>query len=280
MQRTDSRLDPTPTVVRALHTLSGNRCAFPDCHNPILDENGGLLAEVCHIEAAKPGGPRYNPSQSDEERRHISNLILLCRHHHRVTDNVGRYSVEVLRDMKYAHENKFSAGAGRHSYAPRLTVPSLARVVELPRNFGKIDLSDDEDIGAYRASISPLFESLSRLPRQTLEVYAIAMRFSHRHERQLALYFDPEELRLRLSFLSEVEFDSHLSVMVQYEVASPPERESGYYGGIPNQVRVYFKSQDFTDNTIWFMVEALRILVPMNELENAYMNLDFRLLDT
>ena len=34
-----------------------------------------LIGEVCHIEAAEIGGERYNPNQSDEDRRDYSNFI-------------------------------------------------------------------------------------------------------------------------------------------------------------------------------------------------------------
>lgn len=279
MPRIDNRLKPTVGVNRVLLAHSGNSCAFQGCNNPILDRLGALLGEVCHIEAANPGGPRYNPSQTDEERRHISNLILLCRHHHRVTDDVEKFTVEVLRAIKHAHESKFRKRAALDSYASDLPEPHLVGVVKLPKNFGKLDLSAEEDINEYRASITPIFDALSSLPRQTLEVYSVAMRYAHQDERQLALYFDPEELKLRLPFLTEEELNAHIGVMDQYRVAHLPEWKLDYRG-VPRQLRVYFRAQDRTDNTIWFMVEARRILIPINELENSYRNLDFGLLDT
>ncbi len=99
-----SRRAITKNVLQDLCIRSKNKCAFPGCDHPILNEHGDYVAELCHIEAAEPGGPRYNPNQTDEERRSYSNLLFLCHHHHKETDNVDLYSVERLKAMKAAHE--------------------------------------------------------------------------------------------------------------------------------------------------------------------------------
>jgi len=102
-----SRLGPKLDVVRALFARSGNRCAFPGCTAALINERNQFIAQVCHIEAAEPGGERYNPGQSDEERRSYKNLLLLCYPHHVETDDVTHFSVEVLREMKAFHEQQF-----------------------------------------------------------------------------------------------------------------------------------------------------------------------------
>ncbi|WP_415282467.1 HNH endonuclease [Candidatus Nitrososphaera sp. FF02] len=51
-----------------------------------------MFGEICHIEAAESGGPRYNSKQTDEDRRHYDNLILLCRNHHKATDDEVTFS--------------------------------------------------------------------------------------------------------------------------------------------------------------------------------------------
>lgn len=103
-----ARLFPTIQVLRALFAKSGNTCAFPACSHPLVDENNLFIAQVCHIEAAEPGGERYNPSQTDEERRSYSNLVLLCYRHHVVTNDTRAYTGERLRQIKAAHEARFS----------------------------------------------------------------------------------------------------------------------------------------------------------------------------
>ena len=96
------RLAPKQEVLRELYIKSGNQCAFPECHNVLVDEKGNFVGEVCHIEAAMPGGERFNPNMTNEERRSYDNLLLMCHHHHVVTDDVKEYTVERLKKIKKA----------------------------------------------------------------------------------------------------------------------------------------------------------------------------------
>jgi hypothetical protein len=62
--------------VKKLYLLSGNECAFPGCRQPIISEDGTLVAQIVHIEAAMPGGERYNDAMDDEDRRAFENLTV------------------------------------------------------------------------------------------------------------------------------------------------------------------------------------------------------------
>jgi hypothetical protein len=100
----------TQATLKKLFALSGNQCAFPDCTQNIIDKESNMIGEICHIEAAKQGGLRYNTVQTDKERAHYNNLILLCRNHHQVIDNpdnIDKYTVEALKEMKDNHENNY-----------------------------------------------------------------------------------------------------------------------------------------------------------------------------
>ena len=66
-----------------------------------------FVGQVCHIEAVSNGGERFNPDSDDEYRRSYGNLILLCYPHHIETNEVDRYPVEKLRQMKLDHEQLF-----------------------------------------------------------------------------------------------------------------------------------------------------------------------------
>ena len=99
----------TKSTLKKLFLLSCNQCAAPGCDNALLarDDNT-LIAKICHIEAASPNGPRYNPNMTDEERRHYNNLILLCDECHSIIDNKeneNKYPVELLRKWKREHES-------------------------------------------------------------------------------------------------------------------------------------------------------------------------------
>ena len=80
------RLTPKPEVLRELYILSGNNCAMPGCKNVIIDRAGVVVGHVCHIEAAKPEGSRFNLNQNNEQRRALSNLVLMCKGHHAQID--------------------------------------------------------------------------------------------------------------------------------------------------------------------------------------------------
>lgn len=64
-----------------------------------------LVAEVCHIEADSPNGPRYNPNQTEVARQSFANLIILCSNHHKVIDtDLKTWTVDRLLELKNKHE--------------------------------------------------------------------------------------------------------------------------------------------------------------------------------
>ncbi|HBN6703712.1 TPA: hypothetical protein L3261_003533 [Elizabethkingia anophelis] len=98
----------TQLTRQRLYAMSGNQCAFPNCSQTFFNvDDETNISNICHIEAAEPGGQRYNPNSNDEYRRCFENLILLCPNHHKVTDNTQAYTIEVLKEMKRNHEAKF-----------------------------------------------------------------------------------------------------------------------------------------------------------------------------
>lgn len=99
-----ARKNPTPATLRNLSIRSGNQCAFTSCTEPLLDAAENYVAELCHIEAAMPQGPRFNPLQSDDQRRSPENLLYLCHKHHVETHDPIKYPASKLRAMKTAHE--------------------------------------------------------------------------------------------------------------------------------------------------------------------------------
>jgi hypothetical protein len=101
-------MTPSVPTWKRLFAMSGNKCAFPDCQNPIWTKNGTLIADICHIEAHSLGGPRYNPMQNEDEREGFENLLLICGIHHPVIDNEHEYyTVAVLKKIKADHEQKY-----------------------------------------------------------------------------------------------------------------------------------------------------------------------------
>jgi len=96
-------------TLRFLYGKSGNKCAFPDCCEPIFEDDGTLTGECCHIEAFSQGGARYNADTTVEEKNAEGNLILLCARHHKIIDtHPQEYTTERLKEMKHTHEQQYS----------------------------------------------------------------------------------------------------------------------------------------------------------------------------
>jgi len=89
---------------------AGHRCSKPDCRRitigPHSDPNKTLsTGRACHISGAAPGGPRYDDSQTSEERRGIENAIWLCADCSDIVDkDESRYPPDDLLRMKSDHE--------------------------------------------------------------------------------------------------------------------------------------------------------------------------------
>ncbi|MEN5286261.1 hypothetical protein ABE494_10010 [Stenotrophomonas lactitubi] len=100
-----ARTAATRETIIALFAKSGNVCAFPGCTHELITARNVFVGQTCHIEAANPGGQRFNHNSTDEQRRSFDNLLLLCYQHHKETDDVETYDVNSLRAIKYKHES-------------------------------------------------------------------------------------------------------------------------------------------------------------------------------
>ena len=97
----------TQKTVKILFARSKNRCAYPECYNAIVDNDGTVLGDICHINAAKPKGPRYDENQTPEARDGYENLVLMCKKHHKLIDaNVQKYTSGVLLQYKQLLEDR------------------------------------------------------------------------------------------------------------------------------------------------------------------------------
>lgn len=108
MPKPDAQTRPSASIIRALYAHSGNRCAFPEC-NRVLILGDACVGEICHIRAASPLGPRYDPNQTPVERHRYDNLILLCAVCHKIVDDDPEsYTVDRLTKIKEQHAAHFS----------------------------------------------------------------------------------------------------------------------------------------------------------------------------
>jgi len=106
MTRQSPPPSPSTVVVKRLFAHSGNRCAFPKCQSALV-QGDTLIGEICHIKAASPNGPRYEPQQTADQRHGYDNLLVLCANHHKIIDDDPEaYTVERLTKMKAEHESR------------------------------------------------------------------------------------------------------------------------------------------------------------------------------
>jgi|GEM_PF-4951228 len=61
-------------TVKRLFALSKNRCAYPKCYNAIVDNDGIILGDICHIKAANHKG---HDTMKTRFQKTISHLKLL-----------------------------------------------------------------------------------------------------------------------------------------------------------------------------------------------------------
>lgn len=145
---------PTVATIKRLFAKSGNRCAFPKCPFPLVDETSGkVTGRICHIKARQAGGPRYDPEQSDDERHSFKNLVLMCPIHHDVIDSdVESYTVERLLKIKVDHE----AAASQASEPTDEVADSLLTVSSNLISGGSLLSSSNQDGGQIAHQINNL----------------------------------------------------------------------------------------------------------------------------
>jgi hypothetical protein len=148
----------TDQTLKKLFGLSGNQCSFPGCSKVLVNENNAKDSNICHIEGANPGSERYRAEMEDIERADYQNLILLCIQHHDQTNDVEKYTVDVLVRMRTEHvSDQLSEGISRNPSMLRNTVNAIAN----------IDIED----GAEDSNVEA-FEISSKIDHNSVKKYA------------------------------------------------------------------------------------------------------------
>ncbi len=169
LTRAKSRHVPDNTKL-LLFVRAGGRCEFDGCNRYLLEHHltrdDGNFAQMAHIYAFSPQGPRGEKPTANEDVHDVSNLMLLCPECHKlIDDRPDRYTVEELRIQKKAHEDRVfmltEIQPDRHTVALALTARIGGRAVSVtvremqeavaprylgPRDVVTIDLSDISDV--------------------------------------------------------------------------------------------------------------------------------------
>ncbi|MGJ9418103.1 hypothetical protein ACHAC9_10095 [Massilia sp. CMS3.1] len=176
MPEIPKRLAPTRETLRELYLKSGNRCAFPGCKKALFNAKGIFAGQICHIEAAEPGGQRFNKHQTNEQRRHPTNLVLMCYDHHVETDDVLKFDVDRMKRIKEEHEKLFSDVVG----SMLKTVTDHTTLIEplFAKNLRKLDRvlgwkSSDDELAEALKELQPLTAKLAKIPMPSRELFVI-----------------------------------------------------------------------------------------------------------
>lgn len=165
--------------------MAGNVCSYPGCqvhtHGAKADGIGSYTVGIaCHIKAASPEGPRYDPSQTKDERRHINNGIWMCANHARMIDaDDSPYTVETLREWKRAAEERSNSMVNERAYSEaEVQSEALKQSADM---VGRIFNPGSGDIGSVVSKVISGFESkLEDLdPRFKVEINAVGGRVHH-----------------------------------------------------------------------------------------------------
>ncbi len=118
-----SRDDFTQKTKNIIAQRSGYRCAFPNCRrlttmpDPQDSSSSVGTGEAAHICAAAPGGPRYDPAMTPEERASAENGIWLCGACSTIVDKLpDAFPADTLRYWKQNAERAAARDAQLTAY--------------------------------------------------------------------------------------------------------------------------------------------------------------------
>ncbi|AKL94721.1 hypothetical protein CACET_c12560 [Clostridium aceticum] len=216
------RLKPTPDTLRELYLKSGNKCAFTGCPQLMIDENGVFIGEVCHIEGAMPGGERFNKNQSNEDRRKFENLMLMCHKHHKITNDVYKYTVEKLREMKKNHERKFTDIETK--IAESIKDYAKEDIISMPKTLNGMNEyfawgQDQEELLETIKQINVFAENLKQLPHGTRAILAIVCERVEKEKIVGAIEFKvPASEIQKVSRIAFNDLKEHLAILIKYKM--------------------------------------------------------------
>jgi hypothetical protein len=139
-----------------------------------VDDDGVVVGRICHIRAARAGGPRYDATLSPAERHAFENLLLLCGPHHDTIDkDATSWPVERLIEAKAAHAadaDSVAAAGGEERVIGQLIQNSSA--YESGLAIGTIIAGRDVHVGDVHHHASP---SVARPDQREVDVRTLGL---------------------------------------------------------------------------------------------------------
>lgn len=128
-------------VIRRLRDRVAHRCSNPSCRVATSAPHDGdavtNIGKAAHISAASPGGPRYDPTMTTEQRKSFANGIWLCANHADSIDrDVTGHPVELLIQWKREAEATAKSELG-HRQPKATDAPDMLTqaLTGLPKTF-------------------------------------------------------------------------------------------------------------------------------------------------
>ena len=140
-----NRDDFPQKVIDNVAKRAGYMCSWPECGKRTVgagEEQATVvnIGVAAHINAAAPGGPRYDSQQTREQRASPENAIWLCQDHAKMMDaDPTAYPEQLVRDWKRTHEDRIRQSVGRQE-APPLTEVSGEHVARGRGNVTALDI--------------------------------------------------------------------------------------------------------------------------------------------
>lgn len=230
MARLPSRLKPTPSTLKKLFAYSGNRCAMPNCKEPLVDLTGTMLGKVAHICAAEPKGPRYDPLMNDEDRRSFNNLFLVCGKHHDIIDdkaNVASYPAEDLREHKRIRERRFQIAERQllELYSDSTQASQPTYPISLARLADALDLDDVIDEPDEISGLRIFIDKLKECP---LEQRGFALKLAERMRRRDVRRLSVQDAMGAFQ-ISDRELARNMQILEEHVLGCIDEDEPGAY---------------------------------------------------
>lgn len=135
---------------------AGYRCSEPDCGRPTRGaasdpDNAIDIGVAAHITAAAPGGPRYDPGLTVEQRRHSNNGIWLCSNHASLIDrDVSAHPKKLLQNWKKKSEKRSFLEVCGHELGFRDAISSDDK--DIQSAFNTLLNYSSSDIDAFQRS--------------------------------------------------------------------------------------------------------------------------------
>jgi hypothetical protein len=202
----------------------GYICSYPNClaptSGPAIDGDKSVnIGVAAHITAASPKGPRFDPSMPPEQRHAAENGIWMCATHATLIDrDVDKYPIELLRDWKFAAEDRAMKMLGQPRGCASGKIASVSPATKLGADSSVL-------VDGQPVPYISIFDADDNDTRMTWFVNAFVIQFSiQKHQNRVNAVLD------------------HLIVTVHETKDIPPYRP--LFGAYPTEVTLFYVEID------------------------------------